>query len=408
MTQRLYYEQSYLTGFEATIVERAEVQGRPAVVLDRTALYPEGGGQPADRGWLNGTAVIDVVAREDGAVLHVLAAPLPDAGARVQAEIDWPRRFDHMQQHSGQHILSQALVRVAEAETAGFHLSREYTTIDLATPGLSDDDLARAELLANQIIFEDRPISARFVDRAELERLAQRLRRPPAVDGPIRVVEVEDFDWSACGGTHVSRTGAVGLIKIVKTERRNQQTRLTFLCGRRALAHYQTLNALVRDLGLALSVGPEEIVEAVARLQAELRATHKDRSRLQELLLDHEAVSLVAEAHTAGGVSIVRRHFEGRELEQVRRLATRIAAQPGHVALLGVMGDKGQLVFARSGDVNLDIRPILQEACRLLGGGGGGGPDLAQGGGPNQAQVPAALDAADELVRRHIVGGGSD
>ncbi|MFQ5613500.1 MAG: DHHA1 domain-containing protein [Anaerolineae bacterium] len=401
MTERLYYDQPYLTQFEAAVVERTEFEGKPAVVLDRTAFYPLGGGQPPDRGLLNGVPVVDAIARpEDGAVLHVLGGELREEA--VRGEIDWERRFDHMQQHSGQHILSQACLQIAKAETVGFHLSRTYATIDVNASALTDEALHRAEALANQIIFEDRRISARFVDPADLDGIP--LRRPPQVSGPVRVVEVHDFDWSACGGTHVASAGVVGLIKIIKTERRNQQTRLTFLCGGRALAHYADLNAMARDLAGALSVAVEDLPEAVARLQNDLRDIRKERDRLQELLLDHEAVSLLTGAETVHGVSVVRRHFKERDLEQVRRLATRIAAQPGHVALLGVIAGKGQLVFARSRDVNLDLRPVLQAACRLIGGGGGGGPDLAQGGGPDGDQVPAALEAAEALLRRRIAG----
>lgn len=411
MTERLYYPDSYCTTFDARVVELRALNDSPAVVLDRTAFYPTGGGQPHDTGTLNGIPVIDVVEEEDDqSVLHVLASSGAEGtvrpGDRVRGVIDWPRRFDHMQQHTGQHILSQAFVQTADADTVGFHLSDAYSTIDLNSDNLSDEDLARAEALANQIVFEDRPVVARFIEPDQVAALPLR-KAPPAIDS-IRIVQVEDFDWSACGGTHVTRTGEIGLIKVVRSERRGLETRITFLCGHRALTHYHTLNTLTRDLALHLSVGVEELPQAIDRLQTEARTVRKERDRLRELLLDHEAVALIASAQVIGPVSVVLKVFDAREAEEVRRLATRIAGQPGHVALLGVKGDKAQLIFARSADLSYDMRPLLQQACRLVGGGGGGGPDLAQGGGPYPARINEALQHATDLLRQQVGRAGAD
>lgn len=409
MTERLYYPDSYCTSFDAQVIECLELNGSPAVTLDRTAFYPTGGGQPHDTGTLNGIPVVDVMEREeDHAPVHIISPANPEyilqPGDQVQGVIDWQRRFDHMQQHTGQHLLSQAFVQIAGADTVGFHLGDDYSTIDLDRETLSDDDIAQVETLTNQVIFEDRPVVTRFVDQDEVTDLP--LRKAPLAKDSLRVVQVEGFDWSACGGTHVARTGEIGLVKIVRSERRGLETRVTFFCGHRALSHYHMLNVLTRDLAMSLSVGVEELPQTIERLRAEARATRKERDRLRQLLLDHEAVALIAGARVIGPISLVSKVFERREVEEVRRLATRIASQPGHVALLGVKADKAQLVFARSSDLSHDMRPLLQTACRLVGGGGGGGPDLAQGGGPHPARLDEALEQAADLLRQQIENGG--
>ncbi len=409
MTERLYYSDSYCPNFSARVLECLDLDGSAAVVLDRTAFYPTGGGQPHDTGTLNRNPVVDVIEREeDESVIHVLSSAEIESvlqpGDQVQGVIDWLRRFDHMQQHTGQHILSQAFVQTVDADTVGFHLGDDYSTIDLNCDMLSDDDVTRAEALANGIIFDDRPVVARFVEPEEVAVLP--LRKAPPAKNAIRVVQVEGFDWSACGGTHVARAGEIGLIKVVRVERRGTETRVTFLCGRRALRHYRMLNTLTRDLALHLTVGVEELPQAIERRQTEARTVRKERDRLRELLLDHEAVALIAGAQVIGPVSVVHEVFKAREVEEVRRLATRIASQPGHVALLGVEGEKAQLIFARSADLGYDMRPLLQGACRLVGGGGGGGPELAQGGGSHPDRIDEALQHATDVLRQQVERAG--
>lgn len=411
MTERLYYADAYYTSFDAQVVECLTLNDAPAVVLDRSAFYPTGGGQPHDTGTLNHIAVVDVVEQvENQALIHILASDGPEnplrPGDQVQGEITWTRRFDHMQQHTGQHVLSQAFVQVAQADTLSFHLGDAYSTIDLGYATLSEDSITRAEALANQIIFEDRPVLARFLEPDEAAALP--LRKMPPARETIRVVQVDDFDWSACGGTHVKRTGEIGLVKVVRSERRGTETRITFLCGQRALAHYHMLNALTRDLALNLSIGVEELPEAIERLNSEARTARRERDRLRELLLDYEAAALTTSAQLVGPVSLVRKVFEMREMEEVRRLATRITNQPGHVVLLGVKGKKAQLIFARSADLSYDMRPLLRGACGLIGGGGGGGPELAQGGGSHPDRIDEALVQATALLRQQIEQAGDD
>jgi alanyl-tRNA synthetase len=406
MTERLYLSDPYCTTFDAQVMETQLHPDRLAVVLDRTAFYPTGGGQPHDTGTLNGAQVIEVVERDhDAAVVHLLPTEGWLSDDQARAEIDWSRRFDHMQQHTGQHILSQAFVHMADADTVGFHMSGSYSTIDLNRETLSDDDLTRAESLANQIVFDDRPVSSNFVTLEEARQLP--LRKPPALKGAIRIVLVEGFDWSACGGTHVARTGAVGIIKVVHSERRRPETRLTFLCGRRALAHYAGLNRMTSDMGRRLTVAVEDLPATIERLQNEAHSNRKEKERLHQSLLDHEAAALATGSQLVGSISVVSQVFEGRVLEDIRQLASRIASQPGHIALLGLRGKKAQIVFACAPELDYDMRRLLQDTSRQVGGGGGGSPDMAQGGGCDPARLEEALQHAVELLRPGSQGSPS-
>jgi len=394
MTERLYYADPYQTTFQARVVERLTVAGNPAVVLNRTCFYPESGGQPGDQGSLNGIRVLNTLEREeDKAVLHVLTSPLPDEA--VTGHVDWKRRFDHMQQHTGQHILSQAFQRILGAETVGFHLGAEVTTIDLAIEGLSSEQASQVEEEANQVIYEDRPVICRFVSQEELPSLP--LRKPPKVTGIIRIVEVENYDWSPCGGTHVRRTGEVGIIVLRKWERRGNTIRLDFLCGRRALADYRWKNAAVNRLAAGLSIKDRELVETVERLLAEAGETRRQLGLAKERLLDYEAAELLAA--TPGPPHVVRQSWRDRPVEEVRRLAQRVTERPGAVALFGVVtGDKANLIFARSNDQSIDMSAVLKTVIPLIGGKGGGTPSLAQGGGSEISGLEEALARAQTMV----------
>ena len=441
MTERLYYRDTACAAFHAHVIETYPSGDRLAVVLERTAFYPAGGGQPHDTGTIAGFPVLEVVEREpDQAVVHLLPPESVLPAGEVEARIDWARRFDHMQQHTGQHILSQAFAQLYDADTVGFHMSQAYSTIDLKRPlappaeapsrstavrseaantgdtpsPLGEDEIARGESLANQVVFEDRPVDCSFVTAEEARRLP--LRKPPAVQGPIRIVQVEGFDWSACGGTHVARTGAVGIIKVVRVERRGPETRLTFLCGGHALAHYAALNTLTGDLARRLTVAVEDLPATAERMQNEARTERRERERLQEALVDFEAAALAAEHQRVGQAAVVAHVFVGRAPQEVRRLASRIVSRPGTVALLGILppvdnmglasaaGQEGvkegkaHLLFARSADLPHDMRSLLQHTCRLVGGGGGGSPEMVQGGGCDPARLGEAIEYARSLL----------
>jgi len=408
MTHRLYYEEAYLRRFRARVLESREWAGRPAAVLDRTAFYPTGGGQPHDTGRLAGVAVVDVVEREaDGAVVHVLDGPLSLAG-EVEGEVDWDRRFDLMQQHTGQHLLSAAFVEHLGANTVGFHLSDEYATIDLDRAPLSAEDLAGAEDLANRVIFENRPVEAHFVPDEEVARLP--LRKPLAHEGPVRIVHVEGFDYSACGGTHVRATGELGLVKIVRSERRGAETRVEFLCGWRALADYGAKNQLLMDLAREFTVGHWEVAELVHRLAGEAQDLRRELRAQRDALLDAEATALWHEAGTVAGVRVVRANLPGRAPDDLKHLAQRFIEHPRTVALLAAGAEPGQngyLCFACSDDVELHMGQVVRGAAEAAGGRGGGRPNLAQGGSPQGERMAEALEQAYAQVSDSLsaVGG---
>jgi alanyl-tRNA synthetase len=397
MTERLYYVDAYARNFEAQVIDRLEMNGRPVVILDRTAFYPEGGGQPSDRGTLNGIDVIDVQTREaDDAVLHYLAAPLPED--RVAGAVDAARRFDLMQQHTGQHILSQAFVHTAHAATVSFHLNPDPNdgalTIDLNQTALTSAQIDRAEDFANAIVTENRPVIARFVSAEELQALP--LRKPPQVERAIRIVEVQGFDWSACGGTHVARTGEVGLIKIVKVERRNTETRLEFRCGRRALLDYRRKHQLITQAAAELSIGFWELDQAIGRLQAEGKAARRQLAEAETRVQHYEARELLTAIEPRGDFGLIVQTWAQRDSAYLKRVASLLVAQPKTVALLGATGQSLALVFARSKDLPIDLGSLLKAAAARLGGKGGGSPDFAQAGGPavSDAQLQEALDWA--------------
>ena len=402
MTKRLYYDDSYLTQFQARVVEQLPCQGRFAIVLDQTAFYPTSGGQPFDRGILAGLEVVDVLAREnDDTVLHLLDAPFPDQPAEIVGEIDWDRRFDHMQQHTGQHILSQAFLQIAEAETVSFHLGAESVTIDLIGPRPpSSSEIEETESLANKVVWDDRPVMARIVSPTELAELP--LRKPPTVTEDVRLVQVADFDWSACGGTHVARTGEIGLIKIIKWERRGAETRIEFRCGQRALIDYDQKNSMINRVAAGFDVGHWELDKAVERLSDEAKDL---RSRLRtagRALAKYEADELLAAAPSVGGVRLVVYNLTQESLVDMRELARHLVSKPGVVALLGVGDLKAQFCFARSSDVEIDMVSLVRSAAEILGSRGGGGrPDFAQGGAPlrDVQQMETVLEWAARKLR---------
>ena len=391
-TERLYYDDAYTLHFEANVLEVTTHAQQPALVLDRTYFYPEGGGQPSDRGTLNGVRVRDVQTRpSDRAVLHVLESPL--TAQRVIGEIDGERRRDLRSHHSGQHVLSQALERVAQARTLSVHMSETSMTIDVDRVNIAPETWEAVEALANQIVLEDRPVRAWFPTPEEL--VALNLRKLPEVDGKVRIVDVGGFDITACGGTHVARTGEIGIIKVVKAERRGETTRLEFKCGERALRDFQAKNEVINRLMAALTVGYWELPETVARLQEQNRALQSELRAAREQLAVYEAASLLASASSHGAYRLVARAF-ARSADEVRSLAQALVAESGVVALLGAAGEKAQLIFARSADVALDVLPLLKKALEQLGGRGGGRPNMAQGGGASADldQVQAAINTA--------------
>jgi alanyl-tRNA synthetase len=372
MTERLYYHDPYLVEFSASVESVDVVDGRRVVRLDRTAFYPSSGGQPYDVGVLAGAQVIDVIDAEDGGVLHVVQGDVTP-GSAVTARIDWTRRFDHMQQHTGQHVLSAALDRLVNARTESFHLGADSATIDL-NRDLAPAEIARAEDDANRVVWEDRPVKISFVDAAEAAKLP--LRKEPAREGKLRLIEVDDYDLSACGGTHVARTGAIGIIAITGWERFKGGTRVGFVCGGRALRAHRKLRDVSAAAGRLLSILPDELPASIERLQAEAKDVRRANKDLHARLARYEAQSLVASA-TDGRVIAA---LEGWDQNGLKTIASAIAETPGYRAAL-VSSPAGAIVVARHPSTTTDSAAVLKQVIQKFGGKGGGRAELAQGGG---------------------------
>jgi alanyl-tRNA synthetase len=384
-TERLYFRDPYLTGFAARIVARGEWRGRTAVALDRTAFYPEGGGQPADHGMLDAARVVDVQAGDDGVIWHVIEGE-PD-GDLVQGQVDWPRRFDHMQQHHGQHLLSAAFEELFALPTVSFHLGAESATIDLEGDA-TEEQFRAAESRVNEIIWEDRPV----------ELAAIPLRKPPAVTGPVRVVSVPGFDHSACGGTHPRSTGAVGLLHVRRREKRGAATRVEFVCGGRALRDLRVRGGLVTRLAAEFTLGVDELEDAVARLRADRDAARKKLAVAMERVLACEARALVAQAsRRADGVPVVSVIRDDLSLDEGRWLVRAVAAEGG-IAVVGLRGPKAQLLLGRADGMDLDCGKVIREVLSRFGGKGGGSQQVAQGGLPEGVRVEDGVKAAAALV----------
>ena len=409
MTDRLYYTDPYSREFDAAIVRR---EGR-FVTLDRTSFYPTSGGQPYDTGTLGDLRVVDVFDGDDGTVTHVVqdagegrpadhggdpvAGPVPPlrVGETVHGAIDWPRRFDHMQQHSGQHVLSAAFHRLFDARTVSFHLGAEVSTIDLARE-LVPHDVAAAETEANRIVWENRAVTIRFADAEEAGRMP--LRKEPKRRGTLRLIEVADFDLSACGGTHVAGTGAIGIIAIGSWERFKGGQRIEFRCGGRALDSMRALRDTVSGATRLLSVSAREVPEAVERFQAQARDQKRAAALLQAEIGRYRAAEMAASAQVTAGARIVLRSVDAGAIE-LKTLASAIVVAPGHVAVLVSTSTPALVAIARSADLGIQANHVLAALTARFGGRGGGKPDLAQAGGLN-APAEEILDAA----RAEILG----
>ncbi len=393
-TERLYFESPYQVEFEAHIIKRTFYEGKPALVLDQTCFYPEGGGQPADGGTLNGIRV-QAVLEENDEIIHVLEEEV--TSDEVIGRIDWERRFDHMQQHAGQHVLSQCLVQLLGAETRSFHLGEEASTLEIDKREITEEEVEGVEKLANAVVFENREIKSKFVREDDIPKVP--LRRPPKKEGAIRVVEVSDFDHSACGGTHPQRTGEIGTIKIIRWERIRNNIRLEFLCGGRALEDYIQKHRDMRHLSNRLTVDESEVLASFEKIASELK-TQKIRARkMREKLIHYEAEKLLQEDRDR----IIRKIYTERTPEEIRGLALAVIRKGEVIALFGLRGEeRGHVFLARSEAFDLDLRELVPIVSPLIKGKGGGRPSLVEMAGEKKEELKKALEKAHEWVSQKL------
>jgi alanyl-tRNA synthetase len=391
MTDRLYYTDAYVRDFTARVVDRSAEGG--VVYLDRTAFYPTSGGQPFDLGSIGGVAVVEVV-DEDARIAHRLATPATLDGS-VDCAIDWTRRFDHMQQHTGQHLISAVFEELFGLRTVSFHLGAESATIDLEGIPVDARVLADVERRANEIIYENRPVGIRFEDAAD----AQGLRKASDRQGTLRIVSIEGLDRSACGGTHVRTTGEIGVVLLRRTEKIRQATRVEFVCGaravRRAHADYEALNKAAQLFSAAL----DEVPNAIAAAQESARTWEKAVKKLSLDLAAYRGRELYDQ--TAAGPDGVRRltqRIDRGTLEELRAVAQNFTAQ-GKAVFLATLADPPSVLLATSADSGVDAGQLVKAAVTAAGGRGGGNARMAQGSVPNADALAAALAQITSSVR---------
>jgi alanyl-tRNA synthetase len=393
-TKRLYFENPYQVEFEARVVERLRIGEKPAVVLDQTCFYPESGGQPSDRGTLNEIKVLGV-REEDSKILHLLENDI--SAVKVKGKIDWQTRFDFMQQHAGQHILSQAFYELYQAQTLSFHLGEIASTVEIDLRKIAEEELERVERRANEIVFQNREIKCYFIPEEKVSGVP--LRKPPKKKGLIRVVEVADFDYSACGGTHPSRTGEIGLIKVLKWDKIRDNVRFEFVCGQRALKDYARKNKNLRELSNVLTVSDQEALASVEKLQSDLKSQKRKIRKLQERISQYEAQEIIQ--NTEG--QIIKEIFTERTPDEVRSLALNIIKKGDFVVLYALrQEERGHLVFACTESFNLDMRELVPVVSRLVKGKGGGSPSLVQIGAEEIGNLELALEKANEFISIRI------
>jgi alanyl-tRNA synthetase len=424
MTERLYYENSFLYDFVAALLAvRHLPDGRRALVFDRTAFYPTSGGQTFDTGWIewenldNPQAlrpkfrVSEVMEDEaSGEVLHVIEpAPelehaLADATAapgesavRVRGFIDVERRRDHLQQHSGQHVLSAAFVELFELPTVSFHMGEESCTIDLEAKSLSPEQVRRAEERANQIVFEDRPVKTHFATPEQAREMGLR-KIPPAGRERLRIIEIADFDLCACGGTHVRSTGQTGAILLRKVEKVKQGMRVEFVCGERAVRFARKDYETLAEAAGLYSAHPWTAPEQIRKSLEELKTAAKREHKLLEEVAELTAAKMLAASEPAGGIKLIAQLLTGRDIAFAKMLAQKLVTEPGAVALLGCGAEQPALIFAQWRGGPFDMGALMKQEMARLGSRGGGSRELAQGGVPGPEQLDGAIERAKVAI----------
>lgn len=412
-TERLYYHDSHLLEFDARVIDVSERDdGVIAVTLDRTAFYPTGGGQPNDTGVLGEARVIDCIDAEAEGVLHVIQGLVPQIGDTVHGKIDWLRRLDHLQQHTGQHILSAAFVKLFDAGTHSFRVMEHECEIDVALEDPTDEKIQKAVDLANQTIWHDLPIAIHEVTAEEAARLP--LRKDPARAGELRVIEISGFDLTPCGGTHAHRTGQVGVIAVRGWARAKGLTRIQFMAGTRVVTDYRKVNRTAIETAGLFSASRDDTPSLVAKVIDENKKLARRVRELDAIACRVEAEELLSARRLSGGDQppnplVITRVFDDRDADSLKHLALALINHPGVIALLASRDNEtARLLFGRSADASGDMNALMREACEMIDGRGGGKPDLAQGGGKNVAALDEALAAAKDCLESALVPTGAD
>ena len=394
MTERLYYDASYMDEFTAYVTAVREKDGKTEVALNRSAFYPTSGGQPYDTGVMGNVRVLDVNVDNAGEVWHLIDGEL-NVGDEVFCKIDWARRFDHMQQHAGEHMLAGAVYRHFGGNTIGLHLGAEVSTIDVTMPDgsthLTEEQIHILEMDVNEQIHEDVPIKCWFPDEQELSELP--LRKPPTVKEHVRIVAIGNKEMVACGGTHPSTAGQIGMVKIVDARPAKGKMRLGFICGMRAFRDYQKRMIVSDRAAEMFSTKVENLPDAVAKMQENIVSLQRELNNMRREQALREIDGLMKNAAEMDGAKVAAGTLPSLTPDALRELASGLIEQSGVIALLASPKESGGYLtlFARSQDVKYDVGKLLREASSSCGGKGGGKPDFAQGSAPTDEVIAAAM-----------------
>jgi len=396
MTERLFLANSYQKEFCAEILKKIPLKNKIGLLLDRTCFYPTSGGQLCDRGTIEMAAVLDVYEENDD-IIHVVDSALPDFN--ITGKIDWENRFGNMQQHTGQHILSQSFIKLLNADTLSSTLGRNTCTVDINKKELTDEEAEKVEDFANHIIYENREIKVYSPEEEELQKIP--LRKKPPKGKKTRIVEVDNFDFSACGGTHCKNAGEVGIIKIFRWEKYKGNTRVEFNCGLRALKDYRQKSMIIGQLVELLSEQESEILNKSEKIIDDNKILRKKCSSYSEELLTFEAEKMYDQAAIFNDLRIVKKVFENRQVEDIKHIALKLKQYDNCISLLGIKNQKGQIIFTCSENLALNMGELLKEIFATFKGRGGGTSYFAQGG-CDPINIEKAVELAYQMVNEDV------
>ncbi len=400
MTEKIYLENPYLKELTAKVMKKEYSNSKFYVTLNRTIVYPHlSGGQPMDKATINDSKVIDVY-EEDDNIIHVLEDNINSN--TVNISIDWNTRFDHMQQHTGQHLLSAAIYRLYNANTVGMHIGRDYVYIDVAIPELSNEDVEKIERFANEIIYSNFPVKSYGVENKDIHSIP--LRKPPTVDKNIWIVEIENVDTTPCAGTHVRNIGEVGIVKIRKWEKYKGHTRVEFVCGYRALKDYTLKNYYINGISTLLSSKDIDTLNSVNKLYEDHKLLEKELQDVKAELLKHQIKELINHSSMVKNVRIVHKILNNFDPKMAKYAISQVLSYSKTICILCIVENqfKCHLLMGRSEDLDINMKEIFDSVINIINGKGGGSPELVQGGGTNTAKAPNLIERSLELLHKII------
>lgn len=399
MTDKLFYHDPKVFEFEAKLVSTVSIEGRYGVVLDRTYFYPEGGGQPADMGWLNDIRVIDVQKHTEQ-IIHFTEKPVSDN--TVVGKIDKDRRLDFMQQHTGQHVLSQALLRTGGYNTVSVHIGEDYLAVEVDAESISEEKLVEVETLANKIVNDNLPIKIHWIDKSQVSRY--KIRRPPPDVEKIRLIEIKGFDVAACGGLHVSHTGEIGLIKIITQEKIRGRTRIHALVGNRAYQDYDNKLKLVQALMQSLTCGEKDILRRVEDLEKQLKELKNSNFSLQSEFMLMVAEKDLRKAEEINGKNFFCRSFENTDRNLLKCYIDEILKEPDRiVAAFNLSGEKFQWMIAHSILTEINLPLLIKPLLSHIDGKGGGSKNFMQGGGNKPSGISKFIENFKHTLKEELI-----